>query len=115
MDRFIARENIKHFRDRLRSETNPDTRTLLETLLLQEKDKLGRDGALLAEVERAIANFDAIIETQKKLVVTLKQNGHDGVAQAQSLLDGLMNSQSLYREYQQKMLQAFNSTIISRD
>jgi hypothetical protein len=108
MDRFIARENIKHFNDRLQSEVNPATRTLVERLLVDEENKLGLDTALLAEVERAIENFDAIIETQKKLVGTLKRDGHDGVARAQALLDGLMQSQILHREYHHKMLRAFN-------
>jgi len=108
MDRFVARENIKHFRDRLRSEANPSTRTLLERLLVEEEDKLAVDTALLAEVERAIANFDALIETQKRAVAVSKQNGHDGLAREQALLDGLMQSQILHREYHQKMLKASN-------
>jgi hypothetical protein len=43
MDRFIARENIRHFRDRLWSESDPDTRLRLHRLLLAEEDKLAAD------------------------------------------------------------------------
>jgi hypothetical protein len=112
MDRFIARENIKHFRDRLGSETNPDTRALLQRLLVQEEDKLGLDTALLAEVERAITNFDALIATQRKLVAVLKRDGGNGIARAESLLDGLKSSQILHREYHHKMLRVFNQNSV---
>jgi hypothetical protein len=40
MDRYIARENIKHFRDRLWSEIDQDVRARLQQLLVAEEDKL---------------------------------------------------------------------------
>jgi hypothetical protein len=40
MDRFVARENIKHLRAQLESEDNPKTRSVLNKLLVEEEDKL---------------------------------------------------------------------------
>lgn len=42
MDRFIARENIKHFVDRLETETDQPTRSTLRKLLLAEVDKFAK-------------------------------------------------------------------------
>ena len=42
MDRFIARENIKHFVDRLETETDQPTRSTLQKLLLAEVDKFAK-------------------------------------------------------------------------
>jgi hypothetical protein len=47
MDKFVARENIRHFRDRLEAENNPTSRSLLHGLLVQEEDKLGHNSEAL--------------------------------------------------------------------
>lgn len=103
MNRFIARENIRHFRDRLRSELDSLTRSRLHHLLVEEMDKLGLDLELLAEVERAIKNFSALIETQEALVAVLERDGHRDAARDRALLDGLKQTQILHKMYHNRM------------
>ncbi|MGC1359507.1 MAG: hypothetical protein WA851_27660, partial [Xanthobacteraceae bacterium] len=47
MNTFVARENIRRFRDRLWSETDGSKRARLRDLLLAEEDKLGAFGHLV--------------------------------------------------------------------
>jgi uncharacterized protein with von Willebrand factor type A (vWA) domain len=56
MDRFIALENINHFRERLMSEINTTLRSTLQRLLLQEEDKLAKDLGLLDDLAREIVH-----------------------------------------------------------
>jgi hypothetical protein len=41
MQRFVARQNIEHFKDLLSRETDKDRRTLLERMIAEEEAKLG--------------------------------------------------------------------------
>jgi hypothetical protein len=106
MDHFIARANIRHFGDRLRSEANPGVRFRLQKLLVEEEDKLGQDLELIAEVERTITGFDALIETQSSLVATFERGRSDSLAGARSFLDGLVQSQTLYKDYHRRLVNA---------
>jgi hypothetical protein len=67
MDRCIEKRNVRHLRGRLFSELEPHTRSCVERLLVEEENKLGADLELIAEVERVIANFDALIVAQQAL------------------------------------------------
>jgi hypothetical protein len=78
MDRLIAAQNIKHFRDRLRCEPDQVTRATLQKLLVQEEDKLAADLALLEDLDQEITKCDAIIERQQALLVNIESNGGDG-------------------------------------
>jgi hypothetical protein len=98
MDRFIARANMDHFRDRLMSETDPTIRSTLQRLLVQEEDKLAADFELLTDVAGAIAKCRQRIKKQQVLVETLERDGRDG-ATARALLDGLTESLILHQEY----------------
>ena len=103
MDRFIARANMRHFGDRLRSETDAELRARLQKLLIEEEDRLGQDLELIADVERMIASFDALIDTQASLVATF--NGRDdGVAGARKFLDGLIESRTMYKDYHRRLV-----------
>jgi hypothetical protein len=104
MDRFIARANIRHFGDRLRSEADLQIRHRLQKLLLEEEDKLGQDLELIADVERTIASFDGLIQTQTALIITFEQDGSDGLAGARRFLDGLVQSQALYKDYHRRLV-----------
>ncbi len=106
MDRFIAQENIRHFSDRLRYEVDLDKRSSLQKLLVDEEDKLGSDLELIAEVDRFIASFESLIQTQSALVAALERDGDDRAPPARSLLDGLAQSQTLYKEYRHKIVHA---------
>jgi hypothetical protein len=101
MDRFIARENIRHFRDLLASDVKPELRARVQSLLLQEEDKFGRDVELLADIEKHIAATAQRIDAQRLRVSALQANGRDSLAQAQAFLDGMMQSQSLHMRYHQ--------------
>jgi hypothetical protein len=82
MDRFVARENIKHFRDRLWSETDHKVRARLRQLLIVEEDKLAADLELLAAVDRHMSDGSRRIERQRALVNAMERDGHNGLAQA---------------------------------
>jgi len=98
MDRFIARENIKHFQDRLRVEIDPHTRSRLHKLLVAEEDKLGADFELLADVERYIADGN------RRIITDMERDGHNGLVQARVLLEGLVESQWLIKNYRRRIL-----------
>jgi hypothetical protein len=102
MDRFIARANMDHFRDRLMSETDPTIRSTLQRLLVQEEDKLAADFELLADVAGAIAKCRQRLKKQQVLVETLERDGRDG-ATARALLDGLTESLILHQEYHRRI------------
>jgi len=99
MDRFVALANVRYLSRRLRTEIDSAERRHLQKLLLEEEDRLGRDAALIAEMERAIAGFDALIKTQTALVAAFERDGSDSLARARDLLDGLIQSQALHIEY----------------
>jgi hypothetical protein len=99
MDRFIARENIKHFRDLLWSTVDPGERARVHGLLVEEEDKLGRDLELLAEIEAHIADGNRRIAAQRTRVSTMEQSGHQDVDRARILLDGMTESLGLFARY----------------
>ena len=101
-DRFIARTNIKSHSARLMTEADADVRRRLHSLLVEELDRLGADLEFIVEIERTISTFDALIETQRKLVMTLERHGLDGDRRAKVLLDGLVESQAVYRSYRRR-------------
>jgi hypothetical protein len=99
---FIARKNVQHFRDRLRSEADPATRATLQKLLVQEEDKLTADLALVDDLEREISRCDAIIERQEALVVRLNSNGSDE-ATARTLLGALAETKTIHQQYRERV------------
>lgn len=104
MDRYITRENIKHFRDRLSSEIDPKARALLQKLLIAEEDKLGGDLELLADVHQYIWDGYQRIERQCILVALMERDGHKGLDNGKALLDGLLETQLLYKDYHRRIL-----------
>src|SRR5215467_13037231 len=85
--RSVTRANINHFRDRLRSETDAASRSILQNLLVQEEDKLAADFALLDDLSREIVKCHQWIERQRGLVGTLERDGRDATT-ASALLNG---------------------------
>jgi hypothetical protein len=100
MDRFIARENVRHYRHMLLSEIEPEVRSRVHKLLVEEEDKLGKDLALLVDIERHIADGAQRIEAQQSRVCVMQADGHD-VGRAQAFLDGMMESQRILIRYHQ--------------
>jgi hypothetical protein len=80
MDRFVARENINHFRDRLRSDADPTTRSTLQKLLVEEEDKLAKDAGLLADLAREIVKCQKWIEKQQALVEEFERDGRGAIS-----------------------------------
>ena len=104
MDRFIARENIRHFRERLWVETDPDTRLRLRTYLIEEEDKLGASHELLGDVERHIADGDGLIEKQRALVAQRERERHNCADRSRRLLELYIENQSLHKSYRELVL-----------
>ena len=106
MDRFIARENIKHFRDLLGSATDCAMRSNLQKLLVLEENKLGASLELLADIDRHIADGNTRVERQQALVATMERDGHPALAQARTLLDGMRETLALHHRYRQRLMLA---------
>jgi len=77
VDKFIARENIRHFCDRLETETEPAARSLLHRLLLAEEDKLGHNSEALRLIETHIARGKEHVNRQQVLVASEERDGRD--------------------------------------
>src|SRR5262249_15425650 len=103
-------EKIKHLGSRLKSYLHPNVRSHLQKLLIKEEDKLAADLEFLAEVERMIANFEALIETQSRLVETLETNGLES-GRERATLDGLRTTHVSCQMYRQKILFACGKTV----
>ena len=99
MDRFVARENIRHYRDMLLSDIEPDKRSRVQKLLVEEEDKLGKNLELLADIQTHIDEGARRIWTQESRVRAMQLTGHNGVGQAQAFLDGMMESQRVSMKY----------------
>ena len=77
MDKFVARENIRHFRDRLETEADPTNRSVLHKLLLHEEDKLGHNSEALTEIENYVAAAKEYKARQHACIASAERNGHD--------------------------------------
>jgi len=104
MDRFIARANIRHFRERLLSELDQHARARLQGLLVEEEDKLATDFELIADIDQHIEDGNHRIDRQRALVDRLERDGHDGLAHARLLLGCLIESQLLHQNYRRRVL-----------
>ena len=107
MDRFIARENINHFRDRLRSEPDPTTRSTLQRLLVDEEDKLAKDQGLLDGLAREIEKCQDWIARQRLRIEDLERDGHDATA-ATALLNGVTETLVIHQEYRHRVATRLN-------
>jgi hypothetical protein len=103
MDRFIAQENVRLFRDRLGNELNPAVRARLRDLLIAEEDKFGASQEFLADIDRHISDCNRRISRQQVIVATMARDGHNGHAQAQRLLNCLLDSLDLHQLYRQRI------------
>jgi len=99
IDTFIARENIRSYREMLLSDIGPELRSRVHKLLIAEEDMLAKNLELLTGIERHIAEGSRRIEAQQSRVRAMKADGHDGVEQAQVVLDGFLESLQLSIEY----------------
>ena len=63
-----------------------------------------RAGFWYQRVERHIADGNRRIERQRAILTNMERDGHNGLVQARVLLEGLMESQLLHRDYRQRIL-----------
>ncbi len=103
MHKFVARENIRHFRDRLETETDPTTRSLLHRLLVQEEDKLGHDSEALREIENHIERAKGHVSRQQALVGSRERDGRD-ITQAVMLLNTFSETLLVIEVHREKIL-----------
>jgi hypothetical protein len=77
MDKFVARQNIRHFRDRLETATDAATRSLVQRLLVEEEDKFGHNAEALRVIENFIIDAKGHVNRQQALVTSLQRDGRD--------------------------------------
>jgi hypothetical protein len=94
MDEFVARKNVKLCRQRLRSETDPTRRAILQEILVEEEDKIGATAELVDDIRREIARARALIDERRMLAATA-----DCADDAKALFNGLVQTQALHEQY----------------
>jgi|SRR5262245_39343178 len=102
MDKFVARENIRHFFDRLERETDPTARSLLHGLLVQEEDKLGHNCETLREIENHITHAREHVARQQAFLASIERNGHD-TSQALALLNAYGETLLAFQNLREKI------------
>ena len=110
MDKFVARENIRRLRVELASDPDPNKRSALAKLLVEEEDRLGADLELLADLDGQIRRGREAIARQIAIVAAMEGGGHSGVGQARALLAALAEGQELHERYRQKVLIAIEQS-----
>lgn len=75
MDRFIARENIKHYRRELENGLNEPTRATMLRLLVEEENHLGHTHEQLAKLDGHITRLKEITARHVELTDKLQSGG----------------------------------------
>jgi hypothetical protein len=94
MERFIHRENVANFLDRLRRETDPAGRRTLRALLAEEMEKFSRSGDNLDLIDRHLSDCKLRIVRQYRIIDDLRRDGR-GTAPEQHMLDNLHDVEEL--------------------
>ncbi len=75
MDRFIRRENIKHYRRELENGVDGPIRATMLKLLVEEENHLGRTREHLADLDRHISRLSEIMARHVDLMDKLQSMG----------------------------------------
>ena len=94
-DRFVARLNVDHYSTRLRTESDPRARSVLNRLLIEEEKKLGGRLEQLAYVEHEAATLREWIARQQ----SRPSRGTDGALPAEVLLGMLYDTIGLHEKH----------------
>ena len=100
--KFVAYQNVTHFRSELENGAEGPRRSVLLKLLVAEEDKLGLTREQLAEVDRQIARIKGIVAQQIEAVAMLKANGHP-MERAERTLSNLITLLATHKAYRQKI------------
>jgi hypothetical protein len=108
--KFVAMQNVKHFRTKLHNEVNPDRRVLLQRLLVEEEDRVGASSEVLAGVQRAIDDYTRQIAELTSIIKTLQIDG-PGATVAKAQLETLTDSLELHKTYCRKLQSKLTRTV----
>jgi hypothetical protein len=75
MDKFIARENVNHFRRELENGVDEPTRATILKLLVEEENHLGLTREQLARLDHHIARLSELMARHVDLMDNLQSNG----------------------------------------
>jgi hypothetical protein len=103
MQRISTWRNIRHYRERLRSEADKLTRERLHRLLVAEEDRLGASRELIEDVEREIARSRTLIAEFRALIASMEFEKRGDVKNERALLDGLAQTQAVHEEYYRRL------------
>jgi hypothetical protein len=103
---FVCDLNVKKFAEKLRSERDPDMRTSLKKLLVEEENKFAHSAERLNRILRYIDEGNDRIASQKSLIERLRTNDHD-TRLAERTLGNLVDIQRLFEEYYNKRARSF--------
>jgi hypothetical protein len=104
---FVSDLNVARFVDGLQLEDEPTRRALLQKLLIEEEDKLGRNAERLSKLQRHITEGNHRIAMQKALIERLRANGHD-IRLAERTLNNLSEIQRILEHHRQCVLNAMD-------
>jgi hypothetical protein len=100
--KFVAYQNVTHFRSELENGAEGGRRAVLLKLLVEEEDKLGLTREQLGEVDQQIARIKGIVAQQTDAVAMLKANGHP-MERAERTLSNLVALLATHEAYRQKI------------
>lgn len=94
MERFIHRENVNNYLDRLRREVDPAQRKTLRTLLIEEMHKFADTGENLDLTDRHLSDCKLRISRQHRIIEDQRAERRSTL-EAEQLLDNLLDVEVL--------------------
>ena len=108
---WIAIQNVTRFTDELRSEPDPFRRQRLQTLLIEEEDRLASNYEQLAKFEAEIAKSEERINFQRARVAAMESAERDTTA-ARSVLENLVQIQAIYKQHRQRIVETIGRSAL---
>lgn len=105
MERFIHRENVANFLDRLRREVEPANRRTLHSLLAEEMEKFARSGDDLDIIDRHLGDCKLRIVRQNRILDDLRQDGRATLLE-QQMLDNLHDIEEVLSGHRAAIVEA---------
>ncbi len=105
MDRFIVRENIKHFRHELENGVDEPTRVTMLKLLVEQENHLGLTREQLAKLDHHISRLSEIMARHVELMDQLQSIGQPS-ERASKVLTTLNDLMAVYIAHRQTITTA---------